>query len=200
MLEPIVPPYESLAPAISDGTLDLHYDLYLGYVKRVAESGDFPNLDAAIRRAVDDSNLPLLHNAQQAQNHEVYFQGMRPDGGGLPSGPLLELFKRRWKDEDAFREAFIAAAMGLFGSGWLWLAYDGDGVGLVQCPNSDQPWQLGRDLVPLLAFDVWEHAYVCDYGGARGTYALAYLERLVDWRGVEQRLLYADALLTGAFT
>jgi Fe-Mn family superoxide dismutase len=191
VLEPITLPYDSLQPALSDSTLDLHYGLYLSYMERVAESGA-PDLESAIAIAAESHDVALLHSAQQAQNHELYFMGMRPDGGGLPGGRLFDCFQRTWANEDVFREAFIRAAMGLFGSGWIWLVCQGDHVEIVQAPNSDQPRQLGGGEV-VLAFDVWEHAYVCDYGGARGTYAQVYLEQLVDWG-------YAEALLdAGAF-
>lgn len=187
MLEPIALPYDTLAPFISDSALALHYELYLRYVQHVAESGA-PDLDAALAAAAETRDMVLLHNAQQAQNHELYFMGMRPDGGGLPGGKLLDCFKRTWANEDVFRETFMRTAMGLFGSGWIWLVCQGDHMDLVQAPNSDQPWQFGREGIAVLAFDVWEHAWQFTYGVDRAAYVAAYLDSLVDWG-------YAEAVL-----
>ena len=191
MIEPVPLPYRSLEPVVSDFTLDLHYGLYRDYVSKVRihfskAGGKQPeSLEDAMALAAESQDVALLHNTQQAINHQWLWRSMTPHGGGEPEGPLAAVMGARWLSYSDFYMDFLAAATGLFGSGWLWLAVNPRGrIDLLPAVNSDQPWQQGEYL-PLLVLDVWEHAYVCDYGGQRDRYVRGFLDTLINWEAAE---------------
>ena len=108
----------------------------------------------------------LLNNASQAWNHIFYFFTLSPDGGGKPTGRLAQAIDRDFGSFDEFKKAFVDAGIGLFGSGWVWLASDSNGkLFIIQGLNAQNPLRDG--LQPLLTFDVWEHAYYLDYQNRR---------------------------------
>ncbi len=128
---------------------------------------------------------PLFNNASQAWNHIFYFFTFSPQGSHEPSGELRKAIDRDFGSFDKFKEAFVEAGVGLFGSGWVWLSSDEDGkLVITQGPNAGNP--LTEGLTPLLTFDVWEHAYYLDYQNRRAD-ALKALWDIVDWDVVEGR-------------
>ena len=127
----------------------------------------------------------LLNNASQAWNHIFYFFTLSPDGGGKPTGRLAQAIDRDFGSFDEFKKAFVDAGIGLFGSGWVWLASDSNGkLFIIQGLNAQNPLRDG--LQPLLTFDVWEHAYYLDYQNRRAD-ALNKLWDIVDWSIIESR-------------
>ena len=103
-----------------------------------------------------------------------------------PAGKLLELIVRDFGSFEAFKKEFEQKGVTLFGSGWVWLSLNGEGhLVITQEANAGNPVKSG--LVPLLTFDVWEHAYYLDYQNRRADY-LAALWQIVDWQVVESRL------------
>ncbi len=187
---------DALEPWVSASSMSLHYQLYQRYVSRTL--GYFrdkrlpvpPSLSHALDFAVAESNdLVLLHNVQQALNHEMFWSSMSPQGGGYPQGELASLLLERWGTYSAFVEEWVGAGVGLFGSGWVWLAVEpesGD-LDVLAAPNSDQPWQMGG-LLPLVVMDVWEHAFYLDYPLQKPEYIQAFLQHLINWRRAEQNL------------
>ena len=128
---------------------------------------------------------PLLDNAGQTLNHNLYFLQFSPAGGAEPKGNLRRAIVHRWGSIDNFKQAMEEAARTLFGSGWVWLSADGAGnLVITQEANGLNP--VRRELRPLLGFDVWEHAYYLDYENRRGDHIKA-LWQIVDWPTVEQR-------------
>jgi Fe-Mn family superoxide dismutase len=128
---------------------------------------------------------PLLNNAGQTLNHNLYFEQFSPDGGGEPTGVLRKAIDRRWGSVDNFKMAMQEAARTLFGSGWVWLAADKAGnLYILQEANALNP--VRYELRPLLGFDVWEHAYYLDYENRRDDHVRA-LWRVVSWPVVEKR-------------
>jgi len=197
MISPIPLPYraDALEPWISCATTSLHYQLYQRYIQRTVDffrAARFvpATLSDALDYAVNTSgDLELLHNVQQALNHELYWESMAPNGGGSPVGDLAGLVRERWQNYGAFAQEWIGAAAGLFGSGWVWLGCDpesGD-LEILSAPNSDQPWQMGC-MEPLLVMDVWEHAFIFDYPMRKNEYTQAFLQHLVNWRFAEANL------------
>lgn len=178
---------DSLAPAISQETIDFHYGkhekAYIDNLNKLIKGTEFDNeeLEEVIRRA----DGPLFNNASQAWNHIFYFFSFSPDGGGEPSGELADAIRRDFGSFEKFKEEFEKAGVSLFGSGWVWLSRDQDGrLFISQEPNAGNP--LRKGLTPLLTFDVWEHAYYLDYQNRRAD-ALKSLWDIIDWDMIESR-------------
>ena len=138
-----------------------------------------------LEEVIVNSSGPLFNNAAQAWNHIFYFFSFSPDGGGEPDGELRAAIDRDFGSFENFKQAFVEAGVGLFGSGWVWLSRDTEGkLFITQGKNADNPLVSG--LIPLLCFDVWEHAYYLDYQNLRQK-ALEALWDIVDWDIVESR-------------
>jgi Fe-Mn family superoxide dismutase len=111
---------------------------------------------------------------------------LTPNGKGKPEGKLLAAIETKWGSFDAFQEAFTASCTSNFGSGWTWLVKKPDGsLDIVNTSNAATP--ITGDNVPLLTFDVWEHAYYIDYRNARAKY-VGSLWAIVNWDEVAKRL------------
>lgn len=182
-------PYDSaaLAPAISEETVKFHYGkhekAYIDNLNAMIKGTRFENL--SLEEIITESDGALFNNAAQAWNHIFYFFGLNPEGGGEPGGNLRKAIDRDFGSFEQFKEDFIKAGVGLFGSGWVWLASDTDGKLFIQAlSNAGNPLTTG--LTPLLTFDVWEHAYYLDYQNRRAD-ALKALWDFVDWDVVESR-------------
>lgn len=117
-------------------------------------------------------------------NHSLFWQWMSPDGGGEPNGELARALSERYGSHQAFVDTFSQKALGVFGSGWVWLQPNLD---IITTPNQDTPIALGLD-EPLLGLDVWEHAYYLDYKNKRDDYVLSWWNT-VDWGVVQSRFL-----------
>ena len=213
-------PYASnaLEPVISADTLGFHHGKHLqGYVDNLnklivgtefeglchSERSEESLLAEIIRRAslpAPTGNPAIFNNAGQILNHNLYFTQFRPFDAAAPSslpaptGNLLAQITKQWGTLDAFKKEFEDAGAGIFGSGWVWLAADSEGVlSILRCPGADNPvtrvmpGSTGH-LRPILTFDVWEHAYYLDYQNRRPAH-LAALWDIVDWKVLEERYL-----------
>lgn len=139
----------------------------------------------ALEEIIVNAKGPLFNNASQAWNHIFYFFTFSPNGSREPGGDLRKAIDRDFGSFEKFKEAFVDAGVGLFGSGWVWLCRDDDGKLIItQGSNAQNP--LTDGLTPLLTFDVWEHAYYLDYQNRRAD-ALKALWDIVDWDVVESR-------------
>ena len=176
-------PYErtALAPHISAETLEFHYgkhhQAYVTNLNNQIKGTEFENLDleAIIRKAQGG----MFNNAAQVWNHSFYWNCMKPNGGGEPTGRLLEAINKSFGSFAAFKEQFTQTSLTTFGSGWAWLVQRPDGsLALVSTPNAATPLT-GSDRA-LLTCDVWEHAYYIDYRNARAKYVEAFWN-LVNW-------------------
>lgn len=182
-------PYSSasLAPAISQETVEFHYGrhekTYIENLNRLIKGTTFE--DSNLEDVIRESDGALFNNASQAWNHIFYFFSFSPDGGGKPSGELATAIDRTFGSFENFKMEFEKAGAGLFGSGWVWLSRDDEGnLSIDAEPNAGNP--LKKRLTPILAFDVWEHAYYLDYQNRRAD-ALKALWDIVDWDIVESR-------------
>lgn len=178
---------DALEPAISRRTIEFHYGkhekAYIDNLNALIEGTEFEDLP--LEEIIRDSNGALFNNASQAWNHIFYFFSFNPKGSHEPSGELRRAIDRDFGSFEKFKEAFVEAGVGLFGSGWVWLSRDEDGrLFITQGKNAESPLTSG--LVPLLTFDVWEHAYYLDYQNRRAD-ALKQLWDIVDWNLVEDR-------------
>lgn len=178
---------DALAPAISARTVDFHYNkhekTYIDNLNRLIKGTEYDDMD--LEEVIVSAKGPLYNNAAQAWNHIFYFFSFSPEGPREPSGELRRAIDRDFGSFARFKETFEEAGVGLFGSGWVWLSRDSDGKLIVtQGSNASNPMTDG--LEPLLAFDVWEHAYYLDYQNRRAD-ALKALWNIVDWDVVEGR-------------
>lgn len=187
--EYIALPYalDALEPAISSRTMELHYGKHLrAYVDNLNQLVKNSVMNGeSLENIVLMAEGPLLNNAGQTLNHNLYFLQFSPQGGGGPTGELKSAINQRWGSVDNLKKAMEEAARTLFGSGWVWLAADVAGnLYILQEPNALNP--VRHELQPLLGFDVWEHAYYLDYENRRGDHIHA-LWQIVDWPVVEKR-------------
>ena len=188
---------DALAPVISAETLSFHHGKHLqGYVDNLNKLiAGTPFEEMSLEEIVRQADGPVFNNAGQILNHNLYFTQFRPASADPVSviprseatkeSSLLTRINTQWGSLDAFKSAFVAAGVGLFGSGWVWLSADSDGSLVVtQEPGAGNP--VRRGLKPLLTFDVWEHAYYLDYQNRRAAH-LDALWGIVDWEVVEER-------------
>ena len=180
-------PYElnALEPHVSAQTLSYHYDRHhKGYVDKLnGLIQDTPYdglaLEQIIARARVNADMGVLNNALQAWNHAFLWESMSPNGGGKPDGRIKELIEDEFGEFAKFKEQFRDAALGLFGSGWVWLVDDHGKLRIITTSNADSP--VGTDVKALLVLDVWEHAYYLDYQNERARYVDGFLDRLINW-------------------
>lgn len=178
---------DALEPAISARTVHFHYGkhekAYIDNLNRLIKGTEFE--DSELEDVIAHAQGALFNNASQAWNHIFYFFTFSPDGKREPGGNLRKAIDRDFGSFEKFKEAFVDAGVGLFGSGWVWLSRDQDGkLFITQGPNAGNP--ITQGLTPLLTFDVWEHAYYLDYQNRRAD-ALKELWNIVDWDVVESR-------------
>ncbi|MEE4259311.1 MAG: superoxide dismutase [Bacteroidales bacterium] len=183
-------PYDlnALEPQISKETLEYHYGKHhAGYVKNLnglVVGTEFENsgLEAIVKKA----DGGIFNNGAQVWNHTFYWNCMAPDGGGEPTGALLNAIKSDFGSFEAFKEQFSKAAATLFGSGWAWLVKSPSGkLEIVQESNAGNPLRSGKE--PILTCDVWEHAYYIDKRNLRPAYIEDFW-KVVDWNTIGKRL------------
>lgn len=178
---------DALEPVISKETIGYHYGkhekAYIDNLNKLIKGTEYE--DEELEEIIAKAKGPLFNNASQAWNHIFYFFTFSPEGSREPGGELRKAIDRDFGSFEKFKEAFVDAGVGLFGSGWVWLCRDDDGKLLItQGSNAQNP--LTDGLTPLLTFDVWEHAYYLDYQNRRAD-ALKALWDIVDWDVVESR-------------
>ena len=177
----------ALEPVISQQTIEFHHGKHLqGYVNNLNNLIQGTKFETAdLETIVKESDGAIFNNAGQILNHNLYFLQFSPTGGGKPSGQLMQAIDAAWGSFENFQKEFEAGGMGVFGSGWVWLAADNDGkLSILREPNAGNP--LTKGLKPLLTFDVWEHAYYLDFQNRRADH-LNSLWKIVDWKVVEGR-------------
>ncbi len=164
-------PLDALEPFISARTLATHHGkhhrAYVEKTRLLAGEGAGLLEDIVVRSAADPAKKALFNNAAQAWNHAFYWRSLRPKGGAVP------------RDFSRYLQELKTAASGHFGSGWAWLVREGAELKVVTTANAATPLAHGQ--VPLLAIDVWEHAYYLDHQERRAAYVDAVVDHLLDW-------------------
>ena len=188
-------PFNALEPYIDTETMKIHHDKHhAAYVQNLNDAlKDFPEL--AAKEAMDlVSNLDTVPEKIRTKvrnhggghvNHSLFWTLMSPAKSPLQEGELSDSLKKVFGGFEDFQEKFTAAAMGRFGSGWAWLVKKGDGVEIMDTGNQDTPLSEGK--TPILALDIWEHAYYLQYQNRRAEYIKAWWN-VVDWAQVERLL------------
>jgi Fe-Mn family superoxide dismutase len=183
----------ALEPHMSARTLDFHHDkhqrAYVTALNNLVENTTLArlSLEEIVRKtATDETKQSIFNNAAQSWNHNFFWHSMKPHGGGKPSGQALAAIDQAFQGFDQFREEFAKAAEGQFGSGWAWLILDGRKIKVIKTANADSP--IAHRQTPLLACDVWEHAYYLDYQNRRPDFVRDFLDYLINWEFVAQNL------------
>ena len=140
---------------------------------------DLPLDQVIVATAGKTDQLPIFNNAAQNWNHAFYWRSLAAKGGGVPPAALTDKVIASFGSVEACAKALAAAATGQFGSGWAWLVAAGDQLKVVKTANADNPLMQG--MKPLLAIDVWEHAYYLDYQNRRADYVNAVIGKLLNW-------------------
>jgi Fe-Mn family superoxide dismutase len=172
---------DALSPFISKETLEFHYgkhhQAYVTNLNNLVKGTEFEN--APLEEIIKKSAGGVFNNAAQVWNHTFYWNSMKQNGGGAPTGPLADAINAKWGSFDKFKEEFTKCAVGTFGSGWAWLVKKADGtLDLASTSNAATP--LTTDAKPLMTCDVWEHAYYVDTRNARPKYVENFWN-VVNW-------------------
>lgn len=182
---------DALEGVISAQTLSFHHgkhlQAYVDNLNKLLPGTPFEALplEEIVRKAPAGA---MFNNAGQVLNHNLYFtqfKALASASANEPAGALAAQIGKQWGSFDAFKAAFEAAGVSLFGSGWVWLSADEKGQ-LVITQEAAASNPVVRGLHPLLTFDVWEHAYYLDWQNRRAAH-LAALWQIVDWKVIEER-------------
>ncbi len=188
--------YDALEPHIDARTMQIHYEKHhRGYHNNLLKALD--EVAAADKKTLkqvlgqlNGKSDALRNNAGGHFNHTFFWKTMSPDGGGLPTGTLLEKIQQAFGSFENFQQQFKAGALSRFGSGWAWLCVDSNGkLFISSTANQDNPLMdiAEQKGIPILGLDVWEHAYYLKYQNLRGSYIDAFWN-VVDWKTVQTRL------------
>jgi Fe-Mn family superoxide dismutase len=195
-LPPLPYPENALAPVISANTLSFHYGkhhkAYLDNLNKLIAGTEHES--ASLEKIITDTagkadKTPIFNNAAQTWNHTFYWNGLKPNGGGKPTGRIAQMIESDLGGYEQFKKDFAQAGVTQFGSGWAWLVAEGGKLKLVKTGNADNPLTKGQ--VPLLTLDVWEHAYYLDYQNRRPDHLAAAIDQLLNWDFANENLTRA---------
>ena len=208
-LPPLPYAYEGLEPTIDVETMHLHHDkhhqAYVNNLNAAVEGTDFANMsiDELVR------NLNLVPEAKRAAvrnnggghyNHSMFWNIMKPGGGGAPQGAIASAIDADLGGFDALKDAFNKAGAGRFGSGWAWVIIGSDGkLAVTSTPNQDNPLMSGlfdAPGFPVFGNDVWEHAYYLKYQNRRPDYLAAWWDTL-NWDAINERYAEGKSSIVG---
>ena len=191
--------YDALEPHIDAATMEIHHtkhhQTYINNVNAALEGTEYADLpvEELVRKTKSlPENLQgvVRNNGGGHANHSLFWTVMAPNAGGNPVGDVAKAIDAQLGGFDKFKEAFTKAALTRFGSGWAWLSVTPDKKIVVESSaNQDSPLENGN--TPILALDVWEHAYYLKYQNRRPEYIGAFFN-VVDWNEVERR--YQEAI------
>ena len=196
-------PYDALEPFIDAKTMETHHGKHhKTYVERfntalqgrgALEGKSGEEILCCLESVPEDIRGAVKNNGGGAVNHTLFWQVIGPKAGGEPKGPVAEAIAKEFGAFKAFREKFSDAAATQFGSGWAWLVLNKDDkLEIVKTANQDSPLSVGKK--PVLAIDVWEHAYYLKYQNRRPEYIEAFYN-VINWNAVND--LYLAAKKTG---
>ena len=187
-LPPLPYAKDALQPHISAETIDFHYgkhhQAYVTNLNKLIAATPFEK--STLEEIILKSEGGIFNNAAQVWNHTFYWNCLKPQGGGAPTGKVGELINQKWGNFDKFKEEFTKAATTNFGSGWTWLVQNKAGqVEILNTSNAQTPMTSG--MTALMTVDVWEHAYYVDYRNARPNYVTAFWN-LINWDFANQKV------------
>ncbi len=188
--------FDALEPYIDKQTMEIHHGKHhAAYVNNLNNAlKDHPELqNRSIEELLKDmDNVPeviktaVRNNGGGHANHSLFWTIMKPKGGGQSDGVLLEAIKKKFGDFETFKKKFSEAAMGRFGSGWVWLIVTKEGeLEVYNTANQDSPLMEAK--TPIMGLDVWEHAYYLKYQNRRAEYVENWWN-VVNWEQIENNL------------
>jgi superoxide dismutase, Fe-Mn family len=195
---PLPYPNDALEPYIDAKTMEIHHDKHhAAYVSNL--NAALEGLDELAKLSVEEllkniSKVPdakrqaVINNGGGHANHTYFWETLKKNENGKPSGELAQAIDSAFGGFDAFKEKFETAAKTRFGSGWAWLVLNNGKLEVCSTQNQDSPLMSGQ--TPLLGLDVWEHAYYLKYQNRRPEYVSAFWN-VVNWDRVAQE--YAKA-------
>lgn len=184
---------DALSPVISANTIGFHYGKHhKGYVDKLntlAKGTEFESLslEQVVLQSWKKKNTAIFNNAAQIWNHNFYWNSMKPNGGGKPSGKLLDKINQSFESVEQCKKFLSLTALDQFGTGWAWLVADNKGkLSVIKTEDAELP--LTQGLKPLLTIDVWEHAYYLDHQNRRADYVNAVIDKLLNWEFAAKNL------------
>ena len=192
-----VPPlqydYNALEPHIDEQTMRIHHDkhhqAYVDNANKALEGTEWADRSiesilADLEIIPEDKRAAVRNNVGGHANHSLFWEIMKPGGGGDPSGNLASAIADTFGSVEDLKAQINDAGVKRFGSGWTWLVHDGTGLAVYSTANQDSP--ISQSHVPLLGIDVWEHSYYLKYQNRRPDYLEAWWN-VVNWDAVQQK-------------
>jgi len=198
-------PFDALEPYIDAQTMQIHHDKHNGaYVenlnKALAQAPEaiqkmsLEELLLNLDKIPDNIRTAVRNNAGGHYNHSIFWQLLKKNEGGKPTGELAKAIDKTFGSFSAFQDKLSDSAMKVFGSGWAWLVLDAGSLEITATPNQDSPISKpNQKEIPVVGIDVWEHAYYLKYQNRRPEYVKAFWN-VINWDYAAER--YTDALKT----
>lgn len=187
--------YDALEPHIDKQTMEIHHTkhhkTYIDKLNAALEGHEdlkektVEELLKNLNSVPESIKTAVRNHGGGHYNHSLFWQMMAPNAGGNPTGTVAEEINKKFGSFEKFKEQFSNSAIGVFGSGWAWLVWNGKELEIVNTPNQDSPLSTGK--TSLLGIDVWEHAYYLKNQNRRADYVAAFWN-VVNWKQVEENL------------
>lgn len=193
ILPPLPYDYSALEPHIDTMTMQIHHDkhhaAYVNNLNKALAENKMENVQLeSLFNNISTLPVAIRNNGGGHWNHSMFWNIMKPGGGGNPSGEMAEAINAAFGNFDEFKNKFNDVALKRFGSGWAWLISQNGKLTITSTPNQDNPLMDISETkgTPLLCLDVWEHAYYLHYQNKRADYISAWWQ-LVNWNEVNSR-------------
>lgn len=187
--------FDALEPYIDKETMMIHHDKHhVAYTTKLnAALEKYPELFKKTPEELlqnlsaipEDIRMAVRNNGGGHVNHTLFWESMTPNASGQPKDMIAQMIKKSFEGFENFKKQFEEAAATQFGSGWAWLTVEGDALRIEKTSNQDSP--LSEKRIPLLALDVWEHAYYLKYKNVRPDYITAFWN-VINWENVNKKL------------
>ncbi len=189
--------YDSLEPHIDSKTMEIHHTKHhAAYVNNLnnalAGTGNENKKLEDLMASISSLPAAVRNNGGGHYNHSLFWEIMKPNGGGNPTGDLADAINRYFGSYDKLKETLSNAGLTRFGSGWAWLVVKGSELVVTSTPNQDNPLMDVADVkgTPILGIDVWEHAYYLKYQNRRNEY-LSAIWNVLNWEEISRRFKLA---------
>jgi len=183
--------YDALEPHIDAKTMEIHHGKHHnGYTTNLNNAIEGTEMETKTIEEIcmsDNLSGAVRNNGGGYYNHCLFWEIMSPEGGGNPHGEIANAINASFGDFENFKNEFAKAAATRFGSGWAWLCVKGGSLEICSTANQDNPLMSnGCGGTPILALDVWEHAYYLNYQNRRPDYINAFFN-VINWNEVNRR-------------
>lgn len=191
--------FDAMVPYISANTMSLHYEKhYKGYIDNLntLKKGtpfEYMKLKEIILQTRNKKDLEdIFNNAAQIFNHSLFWNSLNKPSQKGPEGILLKKINESFGSVEGFKKDFKLKALSQFGSGWVFVAYNtkNSKIEIIKTSNAHNILHL-RHLMPLLSFDIWEHAYYLDFQNRRKDYIDSFINNIVNWDFAQEQLIIA---------